>query len=104
MATEQRQFCLDLIKVSWASAQQSRQSDCAILLEIEPEGGLLQTIVAIPCGSKIALDTGDAFVEGRVNGCQQDDYGYIVNFLVIAGEDDWYPRYVPPFVHSAGDR
>jgi len=104
MGAQQRQFCLDLIKVSWVTAQQSRQSDCAILLEIEPEGGLLQTTVAIPCGSKIALDTGDGTVEGRVTGCQQDNYGYIVNFLVIAGEAGWYPIYLPPFVHSAGSR
>jgi hypothetical protein len=92
------------MRVSWVTGQESRHSDCAIVLEIEPEGGLLQTTVAIPCGSEIALTNGDASIRGEVTGCQQDDYGYIVNFLVTAGGAGWYPRYVPPFVHSAGGR
>ena len=102
MATAQRQLCLDLIKLSWAGTRGSRESDCAILLEIEPDGGLLQTTVAIPCGSEITLNTGQRPVQGQVIGCEQDDYGYIVNFLILAGGADWYPEYVPPYLHSTG--
>jgi hypothetical protein len=101
--TAQRQLCLDLMKVSWVATQESRQSDCAILLEIEPDGGLLQTTVAIPYGSEITLNPGPESVQGRVTDCQQDDYGYIVSFQVIRGGARWFPNYVPPFVHSTSN-
>ena len=55
----ERQLCLDLMKVSWAGTHGSTHSDCAILLEIAPDGGLLQTTVAVPCGSEITLTVGE---------------------------------------------
>ena len=104
MDTAQRELCLDLMKVSWAGAQGSKQSDCAILLEIEPLGGLIQTTVPISCGSEITLNNGVGPVKGQVTSCEQDDYGYVVNFRILAQGMDWYPQYVPPFMHSAGGR
>jgi hypothetical protein len=96
--TARRRLCLDLMKVSWAGTQGSTHSDCAILLEIAPDGGLLQTTVAIPCGSEITLTVGRGSVQGQVTSCEQDDYGHVINFLVVAGNTDWYPGYVPPFM------
>jgi hypothetical protein len=104
MDTAQREFCLDLMKVSWADIQGCRQSDCAILLEIEPLGGLIQTTVPISCGSEITLNSGLGPVKGQVTSCEQDPYGYVVNFTILAKAMDWYPEYVPPFMHSAGGR
>src|SRR5258706_2539305 len=102
MGAEARQFCLDLMQVSWDGPQRSGDCDCAILLEIEAAGGLLQTSVAIPCGSEMTLDTGRGSVQGRVTGCEQDDYGYVINFVIVAGETHWYPEYVPPYMLSNG--
>jgi hypothetical protein len=101
MDTAQRELCLDLLKVSWLGTQGSRQSDCAILLEIEPLGGLLQTTVPISCGLEISLNNGHGLVNGQVTSCVQDDYGYVVNFAISAQALEWYPNYVPPFMHSA---
>jgi len=102
--TAQRELCLDLMKVSWMGTHGSRQSDCAILLEIEPLGGLIQTTVPISCGSEITLKNGLGPVKGQVTSCEQDPYGYVVKFTILAQAMDWYPEYVPRFMHSAGNR
>lgn len=102
MGTGQRQFCLDMMKVSWVGTDEAKKSDCAIILEIEPAGGLVQTTVAIPCSSEITLDTGLGLVQGHVTGCDDDAYGYIVNFEINDRTQNWFPEYVPPFLHSAG--
>ena len=36
MERTQRQFCLDMMKVSWVGTDGFKKSDCAIILEIEP--------------------------------------------------------------------
>lgn len=104
MGTTQRQFCLDMIKVSWVGADGLKKSDCAIILEIELAGGLVQTTVAIPSRSKITLDVGLGLVQGHVTNCQEDPYGYVVNFVIEDRATNWFPKYVPPFLHSASGR
>jgi len=104
METEQRQFCLDMMKISWIGTHGFKKSDCAIILEIEPAGGLVQTTVAIPYGAEITLDTRRDLVQAHVTSCEQDAYGYIVNFAINDRGRNWFPEYVPPFLHSAGDR
>ncbi len=103
METTQRQFCLDMIQVSWSGMGGARKSDCAIILEIEPAGGLVQTTVAIPGRSKITLDNGLGLAQGRVTSCEEDAYGYLVNF-VVDDPADWFPEYLPHFLHSACGR
>ena len=104
METLQRQFCLDMLKVSWVGTDGFKKSDCAIILEIEPAGGLVQTTAAIPVSSKIALDTGLGLVQGHVTSCEDDSYGYVVNFVIDDRSGNWFPQYVPPFLHSASGR
>ena len=104
MGTTQRQFCLDMIRVSWVGTDGSRKSDCAIILEIEPAGGLVQTTVAIASRSVITLDTGLGLVQGHVTSCEEDAYGYMVNFVIDDRGKNWFPEYVPPFLHSARSR
>ena len=104
METTQRQFCLDMMKVSWVGTDGFKKSDCAIILEIEPAGGLVQTAVSIPCNSEMTLDTGLGLVQGHVISCEEDPYGYIVNFAINDHTRNWFPEYVPPFLHSAGGR
>ena len=89
MERTQRQFCLDMIKVGWVGADGFKKADCAIILEIEPTGGLVQTTVL-------------ALVQGRVTSCEEDAYGFIVNFAINDKARNWFPEYVPPFLHSAG--
>jgi hypothetical protein len=101
---EQRQFCLDMMKVSWVGADGFKKSDCGIILEIELVGGLVQTTVAIPGCSEITLDTGLGLVQGHVTSCEEDAYGYIVSFAVNDQAGNWFPEYIPPFLHSAGGR
>ena len=98
MGTTQRQFCLDLMKVSWVGTDGFEKTDCAIILEIEPAGGLVQTTVAIPLNSKIMLDA------ELGTSCEEDAYGYIVNFAVDDRGSKWFPEYVPHFLHSTGGR
>jgi hypothetical protein len=97
----QRQFCLDMIKVSWVGTGGSRKSHCSIILEIDPVGGLVQTTVAIPNRSEITLDTGVGLVQGHVTSCEEDAYGYLINFTIDDRAKNWFPEYVPPFLHSA---
>lgn len=104
MGTAQRQFCLDMMKVSWVGRDGLKQSDCAIILEIEPAGGLVQITVAIPDRSELTLDTRLGSVQGHVTNCEQDAYGYIVNFVIDEQPSNWFPEYVPSFLHSAGGR
>jgi hypothetical protein len=104
METMERQFCLDMIKVNWVETDGLRKSDCAIILEIESDGGLVQTTVAIPNGTEITLDAGLGSVRGQVTDCEQDAYGYIVNFAISDPVTNWFPEYLPAFLHSAGGR
>ena len=104
MGTTQRQFCLDMIKVRWAGADGLKKSDGAIILEIGPAGGLVQTTVAIASRSEITLDAGLGLVHGHVTSCEEDAYGYVVNFVIDDRATNWFPEYVPPFLHSAGGR
>ena len=46
METTQRQFCLDMMKVSWVGTDGYKRTDCGIILEIEPAGGLVQMYVS----------------------------------------------------------
>ena len=100
----QRQFCLDMIKLGWVGTDGLKKSDCAIILEIEPAGGLVQTTVAIAPGSEITLDAGLGLVQARVTSCEEDAYGYVVNFRIDDRTQKWFPEYVPPFLHSARSR
>src|SRR5579872_5695157 len=102
MGTAQRQFCLDMMRVSWVGTDGSKKADCAIILEIESSGGLVQTTVAIPGGSEITLNTVLGLVQGHVTSCEEDAYGYIVNFAVSDQAQKWFPEYIPPFLGSAG--
>jgi hypothetical protein len=99
-----RQFCLDLMRVSWVGTDGLKESDYGIVLEIEPAGGLVQTTVAIRSCSQITLDTGWALIQGRVTSCEEDAYGFIVNFAVNNQTVNWFPEYAPFFLHSADDR
>src|SRR6266404_2379579 len=99
MGTTQRQFCLDMIKLIWGGTGGSRKSDCAIILEIEPTGGLVQTSAAIASSSEITLDTGLGLVQGHVTSCEEDAHGYLVNFVIDDPAENWFPQYVPPFLH-----
>jgi len=93
-----------MMKVSWSGSEGLPQSECGILLEIEPSGGLLQTSVAIPEGCDVTLTNPQGQVHGHVISCQQDDYGYTVDFTVVDREPGWYPEYVPPYLHSDSSR
>jgi hypothetical protein len=104
MGISQRNFCLDMIRVSWVGPNGLRKSDCAIILEIESAGGLIQTTVAIPRRSEITLDTGLGLVQGQVTTCEEDAYGFIVNFAINDETRNWFPEYVPPFLHLASGR
>jgi hypothetical protein len=104
MGLVERQFCLDMMKVSWLGTDGLKKSDCAIILEIEPAGGLIQTTAAIPSRSEITLDTGLGVVQGHVTNCEEDAYGYVVNFVIDDQAKNWFPVYVPPFLHSASGR
>jgi hypothetical protein len=104
METVQRQFCLDMLKVSWLATDGLVKSDCAIILEIEPAGGLIQTTAGIPGSSEITLNTGLGVVQGHVTHCEEDAYGYLVNFVIDNRAENWFPEYVPPFLHSASGR
>jgi len=87
------------MKVSWVETDGFKKSECAIVLEIEPAGGLVQTTVAIPCNSEITLETGLGVVQGHVTSCEEDAYGYIVDFAINDQARKWFPAYVPPFLH-----
>jgi len=102
MGTQQRQFCLDMMRVTWIGADGAAKADCGIILEIDPAGGLIQTTVAIPLKLKIVLDTGMDLVQGRVTSCEEDPYGYIVDFAIEGGNHLWFPHYSPQFLHLAG--
>jgi hypothetical protein len=104
MERTQRQFCLDMIKVSWVGMDGLKKSDCAIILEIERAGGLVQTTVPIASGSEITLDAGLGLTQGHVTTCEEDAYGYVVNFLIDDRAKNWSPEYVPAFLHSASGR
>ena len=104
MGTTQRQFCLDMIKLSWVGTDGLKKSDCAIILEIEPAGGLVQTSVAIANRSEITLDAGLGLVQGHVTSCDEDAYGYVVNFVIDDRAQNWFPEYVPSLLHSASSR
>lgn len=103
MGTAQRKFCLDMMQVSWLGPDGFKKSDCGIILEIDPAGGLVQTTVGIPPRSEITLNTGLGLVHGHVTTCEEDAYGFIVNFAIEEAKN-WFPEYLPPFLQSAGGR
>lgn len=86
--------CLDLFRVEHPLGH-----DCAILIEIWDTGGLLQTNVAIPENSAVHIPSIAHGVSAKVVSCQQDEYGFLVQFAI---EDcEWFPRsYSPPYLLS----
>jgi hypothetical protein len=91
-----------MMKVSWVGTDGFKKSDCGIILEIESAGGLIQTTVAIPSSAEITLDTGLGLVQGHVTNCEEDAYGFIVTFAINDQATNWFPEYVPSFLHSTG--
>jgi hypothetical protein len=85
--------CLDLLRVTSAAGTSVPISDCAILLEIWPLGGLLQTNLAIAEDTDISIPS--VGVQAKVAHCQQDEFGFLVEIFVDSAR--WFPRgYVPP--------
>jgi hypothetical protein len=87
--------CLDLLRVTSSPGGTEAISDCAILLEIWPLGGLLQTNLAIPEDTDLSIPS--VGVLAKVEHCQQDDFGFLVEISVDSAR--WFPEgYVPPHV------
>lgn len=96
-----RYLCLDVLQVNWEEPL-GACSDCAILLEIWPTGGLLQTSKAIAEGSVIAIASGRDSVHGTVNSCKGDAYGYVVEFALEEASTGWFPGgYQPPYLRPS---
>jgi hypothetical protein len=95
---DERCLCLDLLRVSWETSEPNETySECAILMEVWPSGGLLQTSVAIPEGSKLTVELDEGSRPATVSHCGQDDYGFLVE--IAANPADWFPaRYKPAYL------
>jgi hypothetical protein len=94
-----RHQCLDMIPIKWfVSGQQCSES--GILLEIWRMGGLFQTGVPLPAGSRVELALTGCTVQAEVTGCEQDEYGFLVH-VSVNPQDNWFPQsYRPPYLES----
>jgi hypothetical protein len=89
--------CLDLFQVASYPGTGKPFCDCAILLEVWSEGGLLQTNVAMSEGTVISIPFIGNGIEAKVVSCQRDDFGFIVEISVC--DPQWFPGgYTPPHV------
>jgi hypothetical protein len=89
---EERHLCLDVLQLTWGTSR-----ECAILIEVWRSGGLLQTSVAIPEGSKLAIELDGRSRSATVSHCGQDDYGFLVE--VAMSPADWFPAgYKPAYL------
>jgi len=95
-----RYECLDLFPIHWGSSEtMGGNSDSGILLEIWTTGGLVQTSVPIPEGSRVDLELPAGTIQALVTGCEQDDYGFLVALLIHRNQRDaWFPGYCPPYL------
>ncbi len=92
-----RYFCLDLLRVTWKDAS-TTLCDCAILLEVWENGGLLQTSAVIPQGSEVDVASPQGSFRAIVNSCQTDDYGNLLE-IAIDPSASWFPSgYNPPYL------
>jgi hypothetical protein len=93
--------CLDLCDFHWtAKSAQKSGSDSAILLEVWHSGGLFQIGSALPGDSMVTISSPDGKweVQGTVESCKQDDYGFLAEVRVDS-PDAWFPhRYRPPYL------
>ena len=94
-----RRLCLDMMKVTWEIPQSGKRSDCAILMEIDSHGGLLQTTQEIPSDGVVRIETSKGSFEGHVTSCEHDAYGYLVDFL-LEENSSWYPKYCPELIRD----
>jgi hypothetical protein len=92
---EERHLCLDMLRASWKTSQANdAHSECAILMEVWRSGGLLQTSLAIPEGSKLAIEVDGRSRPATVSHCGQDDYGFLIEIAV--SPSDWFPAAYKP--------
>jgi hypothetical protein len=85
-----------MVKLAWDTSQ----TESAILLEIWNSGGLLQTDCPVPAGSSVRISSPKSTVCARIDSCNEDDYGYLLEFSVVGG-GDWFPEtYRPAYVQT----
>jgi hypothetical protein len=92
-----RHHCLDLLRVTWSDAS-TTHSECAILLEVWENGGLLQASSAIPRGSVVDLAAPNGAFCALVKSCETDEYGNLLEISVDPSAS-WFPEgYKPPYL------
>jgi hypothetical protein len=94
--------CLDLCDFSWRGtpASQLVGSESAILLEVWHSGGLFQTTNAIPKRATVLIGAASSGiqVEGLVQACRVDAYGFLVEVRIL-DPAHWFPGvYQPPYL------
>ena len=99
-----RHECLDIFPLKWPiTGTKDECSDCGILLEIWRTGGLFQTGVPIPVGSRVEFALTGRTVQGQVTGCVQDEYGFLVH-VSVHQNDNWFPQsYCPPYLRCVAE-
>ncbi|MGH9647214.1 MAG: hypothetical protein ACRD4E_10390 [Bryobacteraceae bacterium] len=80
-----------MLRTSWVNASGGATSECAIVMEIWGAGAILQTEIAIPKDSILTLAAPNGPVRAKVTGCDQDDYGFLIQIAVEPSEG-WFPK------------
>jgi hypothetical protein len=99
-----RHECLDMFPLKWSvTGTKEECSDCGILLEIWRTGGLVQTGVPIPVGSRVEFALTGRTVQGQATVCIQDEYGFLVQ-VSVHQSDHWFPQsYCPPYLRCVAE-
>jgi len=79
---ERRLLCADLVEIQWNAGGGWTRSTTALLEDISPSGGCLQTDSEIPVKAFIRIQHGRKSLEGVVTYCIYRDIGFFtgVNF------------------------
>jgi hypothetical protein len=76
-----------------ASGDRQLACSCAILLEIWPSGGMLQTEKPLTKAEKFLIQLDNGEIEAEVQGCEEDIYGCYIRFAV---DNPWFPASFQP--------
>jgi len=98
--SSQHYLCLDMVSATF-EAPRFVKTDSAILLEVWETGGLLHIHCEAQPDSSLCLTSSNGGLHGKVRSCVNDEYGYLMEFIVDSA-DGWFPgAYRPPYLLPA---
>jgi hydrogenase maturation protease len=84
---EPRLLCADLVSVSWTDRDGMNRQEVANLEDISDHGVCLQFEQAVPAGTQVFIQAGEAHLEGVVRYCREELFGWFCGVELVPGSE-----------------